>query len=897
VSPVGDANGDGIINGQDIALVASNWLAQGNQPLAGDVNFDGIVNGQDMAQVASQWGHARGTLALGTLTPPLVNEGVSLTNFTVSHFHDTNPLAKASDYTAQVLLGDGTTINLSSTATESGRIVADPDGGFNVQISHVYTRYLSHATFSVMVNGPQGQSTRIVNDSFSVADAPLTAGALTPPAATQFQPLKNAVVFHFTDANPYSKVSDFTARVTLGDGHIVTLTGLLSSNGRIVASAAGGFDVQLSYTYTIPLTNQAFTVTVSDTGGQSTSASTNAFSVAPSTLIAGGLTPPLAIVGTPFTDVTVFHFTDIDANAVAGDFTAQVILGDGNTVNLTGTPIAYGRIVANPQGGFDVRLSYKYTTVVQNQTFGVFVTDTHGGATGGSTTRFAVSTATTQYTPEIHLDATNTASVSTTLGGALFNVAQQQYLTEPDNVILDNIFNNARQLTIQFQARQTTLDTNRNFLSKWNYGGNGTIAIATGQHYQEEDEISVWFAGFNGDPVAIVQTVGAHLQASVTYDIAVVYNAGQVQIYVNGQPQQVVTTSGAVPTSLAASTGIPLDLGRWNGMSQGNYLDGALQNLNIWMLARTQAQIQSMQGDTLTYAQMSAQQKVGLAHSFTMVQDGVPVTDAVYGYQLLNPTGIMRQQIVNSWSGSGTLPTVFTPSPAGQAPDYLRSVATMNSQSALRFNGLNNALKYASTQLPDENSGDVFIVVQFTGGGDNFEGDTLFSASSDTTATDYVFFASYNGSTNVVPPSEGGGIPLPRFRFRNGDFQTDIRGSQMQLQPGVTYVLHYWGLGTGKGYGMTLNGLDVSPFYTTSNPEVFASSAGAWFGASANLTNLTIGDFERSDGPQGFAAALISQIDVYAGTTAQPVLPLNVSQQIVDSLLAKYGATRLGSDE
>ena len=72
--------------------------------------------------------------------------------------------------------------------------------------------------------------------------------------------------------------------------------------------------------------------------------------------------------------------------------------------------------------------------------------------------------------------------------------------------------------------------------------------------------------------------------------------------------------------------------------------------------------------------------------------------------------------------------------------------------------------------------------------------------------------------------------------------------------------------------------------------------AGSWFGASANLSNLTIGDFERSDGAQGFAAALISEIDVYAGTTAQPVLPLSVSQQIVNRLLAKYGATPMGND-
>jgi hypothetical protein len=50
--PPGDANMDGIVNGQDIAVVASNWLQKTRN---GDVNFDGIVNGQDIALIASNW--------------------------------------------------------------------------------------------------------------------------------------------------------------------------------------------------------------------------------------------------------------------------------------------------------------------------------------------------------------------------------------------------------------------------------------------------------------------------------------------------------------------------------------------------------------------------------------------------------------------------------------------------------------------------------------------------------------------------------------------------------------------------------------------------------------------------------------------------------------------------
>ena len=50
----GDANLDGVVNGLDIALIASNWLQSGSA-IPGDANGDGIVNGLDIALSASHW--------------------------------------------------------------------------------------------------------------------------------------------------------------------------------------------------------------------------------------------------------------------------------------------------------------------------------------------------------------------------------------------------------------------------------------------------------------------------------------------------------------------------------------------------------------------------------------------------------------------------------------------------------------------------------------------------------------------------------------------------------------------------------------------------------------------------------------------------------------------------
>ncbi|HEY4308888.1 MAG TPA: dockerin type I domain-containing protein [Pirellulales bacterium] len=53
VSISGDANGDGIVNGQDLALVSSSWLSTGTN--SADVNGDSIVNAQDLATISSNW--------------------------------------------------------------------------------------------------------------------------------------------------------------------------------------------------------------------------------------------------------------------------------------------------------------------------------------------------------------------------------------------------------------------------------------------------------------------------------------------------------------------------------------------------------------------------------------------------------------------------------------------------------------------------------------------------------------------------------------------------------------------------------------------------------------------------------------------------------------------------
>ena len=238
--------------------------------------------------------------------PPSPTEGTALSNVTLFHFTDTSANANINNYTATITWGDGVVSTVTSTPSSDGQIVADPNGGYDVLGSHVYQEATPNpVTLSVAVSN--GAGTIGASDaSFSVLDAPLTAGALTPPAAIVGS-FSDAVVFHFSDANSYATAADYSATITWGDGTTSTVTATAGDGGQIVADANGGFDVLGSHDYTASLSGATFRVQVTHEDGSTTGASTTSFSVAAavtsaqtaSTLdLAGGATLVIAAGGT-----------------------------------------------------------------------------------------------------------------------------------------------------------------------------------------------------------------------------------------------------------------------------------------------------------------------------------------------------------------------------------------------------------------------------------------------------------------------------------------------------------------------------------------------------------------------------------------------------------------------
>lgn len=243
-------------------------------------------------------------------------EGASFTTQLTSFTTDDSSLT-LSDFSATISWGDNTT---------SAGVVSGSAGSFTVSGTHTYAEE-GNRTFSVTIQDTRDSLSTSTSGAAAVADAALTAGALTPPNATERLGFTNVILFHFTDANPGATASDFSALITWGDGTTSTVTGSMTANGAIVAAAGGGFNVLGSHTYPEELTNVTFSVQVNDIGGASTSAGTSTFNVADAPL--GNMpTSVQGVVGTSITGV-VAVFTDAEGPESINNYSATIDWGDG----------------------------------------------------------------------------------------------------------------------------------------------------------------------------------------------------------------------------------------------------------------------------------------------------------------------------------------------------------------------------------------------------------------------------------------------------------------------------------------------------------------------------------------------------------------------------------------
>ncbi len=259
-------------------------------------------------------------------------------NTQVATFSDSNNLDTAASFIASIDWGDGTT----TAGTVSGAA-----GSFTVSGGpHTYT-----GAFGEEGGDPVTTTlTRITDNSTASASGAVFIGEAdnftvtgTAISGSQGTPLNNVQVATFTDTyTGHTDGSDFTALIDWGDGTGQTL-GTISGSG-------GSFTVDGSHTYT-NAGNDTVTVDVLDNGGTATAEGTSTATIAAPTLM-GQMVLAAATEDTALANNTVVAtFTDSISSDMAGDFTATVDWGDGNTT--TGT-------VVGSNGTFTVEGGHTY---------------------------------------------------------------------------------------------------------------------------------------------------------------------------------------------------------------------------------------------------------------------------------------------------------------------------------------------------------------------------------------------------------------------------------------------------------------------------------------------------------------------------------------------------------
>jgi|GEM_PF-6337443 len=258
------------------------------------------------------------------------------TALTVAAFTDANSNASASDFTAMIAWGDG--------SSDAG-VVAGASGDFTVSGSHVYTQA---GTFAPVVTIQDVSSSATATGSVIVS----TVSAAAQPVSFAEATSATVTLATFSDSQP----GPDTAVIDWGDGTPTT--------AGVVSGASGNYSVSGTHTYAVGGANLA-TVTITNAAGL-VSVLNVAATVTDAPLTATG-TAISAAQGVDSVAVVVATFTDANPNATTADFGASIDWGDGSsgdsfaTVTQTGNTFSVtGDHTYLSQGAFTVT-----TTITQ----------------------------------------------------------------------------------------------------------------------------------------------------------------------------------------------------------------------------------------------------------------------------------------------------------------------------------------------------------------------------------------------------------------------------------------------------------------------------------------------------------------------------------------------------
>jgi hypothetical protein len=274
---------------------------------------------------------AEGDALTGSPMVLTATEGQSFSG-AVASFTDTYVSSPASDFSANIDWGDGT--------TSTGRVNGG-NGSFAVSGTHTYQEDGSFPVAVTLTENSPGSASARVTSSVDVAEAGVTVSG-TRITATEGQPFSGTVATLLDPGSP-DPASAYTASIDWGDG--TTTTGTLNpGEGSFLIGGTHTYNDEGTFTVQV-IVNEA-----GITNGMAPVSSSEAL-VNEGDQLTGTGTTLTAAVATPFSG-PVATFSDTNSLAAAGDFTASIDWGDGTTTAGT---------VSGSGGSFTVNGTHTYS--------------------------------------------------------------------------------------------------------------------------------------------------------------------------------------------------------------------------------------------------------------------------------------------------------------------------------------------------------------------------------------------------------------------------------------------------------------------------------------------------------------------------------------------------------
>jgi RHS repeat-associated protein len=250
---------------------------------------------------------------------------------TVAAFTDSNPNDTAANFTATVTWDDG--------GQTAGTITAASGGQFLISAAHTFATV---GAYNLTVQLTRTASNQTVT-SATLVDVVVGNLSVVDPEFVGTEGLPSTgIVTNFTIDNPHAVASDFTATIYWGDD-TASLAGSITSVGSNTFAVSGTHAYQEEGGFII-------TVVVKDLTGASLQVTNGALVIGAPITARGTTLSPLE--GQSFNSI-VATFSDADAGANSGDFSAVIDWGDGHIW-------PFGSITPDKAGGFDVWGNHVY---------------------------------------------------------------------------------------------------------------------------------------------------------------------------------------------------------------------------------------------------------------------------------------------------------------------------------------------------------------------------------------------------------------------------------------------------------------------------------------------------------------------------------------------------------